>query len=539
MSYYVKRKSRGHDYFFEVEGYREDGKVKQRVLRYFGRKDPRKYPHIKPIVKHLVRSTYSFGDVALIFHCAKEIKLIETINKYMPKRQGLSHGLMLFLLAAQRLCDNKPSSERLGRWCESTFLPKFLDFRMKKINKNTISYTLDCITNQERNIDHTLRISQELYNTAHKKLGGKKEEIYFYDLTSTYFEGKCCPIARFGHNRDGLTDKLQINIGMIANKTFGLPLMTKVFEGNVNDGKTVYEMVYYAKFVMNKKKIMIIMDRGMDSEDNVRLIDTTGDDYILGMSSKHKFVSHLKNKTDPSTWKIKHLSGKKIKLKKFIKNIFGKRRILVMYYNEEMAMQEQEAREHSIACKIQELKDAKELTLEKAKEIVKGFGKYILLQESDDEVEWEIDQVAINQKERTDGKFCILTNKDLSAEDIFKLYFSKDKVEKGFRCMKQDLHLHPTRKTLSHRVRADVFVCHVGYLLLTLALKLVQKEKINIFWDSLSTEMKEVRLLEYEKCCDNFYYDCVANNRLQQNIVDKLHLNAYIPREKVLAKKGV
>ena len=539
MSYYVRRKSRGHDYFFEVEGYRENGKVKQRVLNYFGNQDPRKDPHIKPIVKHPVRATYSFGDIALIFHCAKKIKLIETIDKYMPKRQGLSHGLMLFLLAAQRLCDNKPSSERLARWCESTFLPKFLDFKMKKISKNTIGYTLDCITNQERNIDHTLRISQELYDAAQKKLGGKKEEIYFYDLTSTYFEGKCCPIARFGHNRDGLTDKLQINIGMIANKTFGLPLMTKVFEGNINDGKTVYEMVYYAKFVMNKKKIMIIMDRGMDSEDNVRLIDTTRDDYILGMSSKHKFVHELKKKTDPSTWKTKHISGKKIKLQKFIKNIFGKRRILVVYYNEEIAMHQHESREHAIACKVKELTDAKGLTLEKAKEIIYKFSKYIILQENHGEVEWKIDQVAINQAERLDGKFCIMTNKDLSAEDIFKLYFSKDKVEKGFRHMKQDLHLHPTRKTLPHRVRADVFVCHVGYLLLTLALKLVQKEKINIFWDGLSTEMKEVRLLEYEKRSDNFYYNCVANNKLQQNIVDKLNLKAYVPREKILAKRRV
>lgn len=536
MSYIVKRKSGKHDYFFEVEGYRKDGKVKQRVLRYFGRQDPRKNANIKPIVKYPVQATYSFGDVALLLHCAEKIKLIETIDKYMPKRQGLSHGLLLFLLAAHRLCGSKPSAEQLPRWCLSTSLPFMLDFKLKKISKNAIAYTLDCIINIERNIDHTLRISQEIYDRAQRQLGGK-EEIYFYDLTSTYFEGKCCPLARFGHNRDGLVDKLQINIGMIANKTFGLPLMTKVFEGNIHDGKTVYEMVYYAKFVLNKKKIMIIMDRGMDSEDNVKLIDTTGDDYILGMSTKHKFVAELKKKTDPTSWKIKKIGENKIKLKKFSKNIFGKRRILVMYYHEARAQQQHEAREQAIACKLQLLKDTKELTLEKAKDTIKGMSKYIIIEEQYGKVTWKVNRVAMNQAERIDGKFCILTNKNIPAEDIFTLYFSKDKVEKAFRHMKQDLHLHPTRKTLPARVRADVFICHIGYMLLTLALKFVQNKKINIFWDSLSSEMNEVRLLEYQKCSDNFYYDYVANNELQKSILGKLHLQRYVPRRRSAAER--
>lgn len=537
MSYIVRRKSSGHDYFFEVEGYRENDKVRQRVLRYFGRQDPRKNAEAKPIVKHPLHATYSFGNVALLLHCAEKIKLIETIDKYMPKRQGLSHGLLLFLLAAHRLCSSKPSAEQLPRWCLSTGLPFMLNFKLKKISKNAIAYTLDCIINIERNIDHTLHISQEIYDRAQKQLGGK-EEIFFYDITSTYFEGKCCPIARFGHNRDGLVDKLQINIGMIANKTFGLPLMTKVFEGNINDGKTVYEMMYYAKFILNKKKIMIIMDRGMDSEDNVKLIDTTGDDYILGMSAKHKFVAELKKKTNPSVWKTKTIGGNKIKLKKFSKNIFGKRRILVMYYNEVMAQQQSEAREHTIACKLQLLKDTKELTLEKAQNILKGKGKYIIVEKHLGKVTWKVDMVAVNRAERMDGKFCILTNKDLPAEDIFMLYFSKDKVEKAFRYMKQDLHLHPTRKTLSARVRADVFICHIGYMLLTLALKSVQEKKINIFWDSLTTEMSEVRLLEYQKCCDNFYYDYVTNNELQKSIVGKLQLQRYVPRKQSVSESS-
>lgn len=527
----LAKKINGTKYYYEVQSYREGGKVKQRILRYFGKQDPRKHPGLQPIIKQQINAAYHFGEVALLFHCAKTIKLIETIDRYMPKRQGLSHGLLLFLLAAHRLVGDKPSAEKLPRWCESTALPFILDFKPEKINKNTIGYTMDCVINEERKIDNTLHISKDLYENA-QKIFGKKEEIYFYDLTSTYFEGKQCPIARFGYSRDGLVDKLQINIGLIVNKTYGLPLMTRVFEGNVNDGKTVYEMMYYTKFILKKEKIVIIMDRGMDSEDNVRLIDATGDDYILGMSSKHKFVSELKNKTDPSDWETKMFNGNEFKIKKFVKNLFGKRRTIVMYYNEEMAMKQQEMREHKINCRVGLLKESKNLTLDRAKEVVKGFGKYIKLEELDGTVQWAIDKVAVNQANRANGKFCMMTNRDLPGEDIFALYFSKDKVEKAFMHMKQDLNLHPTRRSLPDRVRADVFICHLGYWLLALALKLVHDEKIDIFWDGLSTEMKDVMLLEYKNRSAKFSYSYVTRKKIQRDIVDKLSLNKYVPHER-------
>ena len=124
MSYIVTRKAKGKTYYLEVEGFRnKEGKVRQRVLRYFGRNDPRKNKGAKPIHKHQVVATCSFGDVALLYHCAEFIGLINTIDKYLPKRQGLSHGLLIFLLAAHRLTGDKPSSSNLSRWCESTFLP--------------------------------------------------------------------------------------------------------------------------------------------------------------------------------------------------------------------------------------------------------------------------------------------------------------------------------------------------------------------------------------------------------------------------------
>src|SRR3989338_222405 len=159
MAYIVTRKSGGKTYFLEVEGYRENGKVKQRVLRYFGRTDPRKNPNATPITKKSIAATYRFGDVALLYRVAQKINMIDVINHYVPKRQGLSLGLQVFLMACHRLLDDKPSGANLGQWVKTTHLPLLLPFDCERLNVNTQIYAMDKMYDEEHNIDHMLRIA--------------------------------------------------------------------------------------------------------------------------------------------------------------------------------------------------------------------------------------------------------------------------------------------------------------------------------------------------------------------------------------------
>ena len=531
MTYIVKRKVKGNEYFFKVEGYRdENNKVKQRVLEYYGVHDPRLNLNAKPIIKKSVSATYRFGDVALLYHAAEQINMIDYVNKYVPKRQGLSLGLELFLTISHRLLDNKPSSSNLSGWVKTTHLPILLGFDPECITNNTQQYLMDKIYDEKRNIDHLLRISTDLYEAA-LPLFGNEEKAFFYDVTSTYFEGKCCPIAFAGYNRDGAIDKLQINIGMVVNGKYGLPMMTKVFEGNVNDAKTVYEMVYYSKFIIKKDEGLLIMDRGMDSENNIRIMDTVEYDYIIGLRSNHKFVENLKMKTDASTndWATFENKSQTIRLKKYIKNIYGKRRFVVLYYTPEMAAVQDENRQYKIDNAISSLKEQSNLTLKKAKEIVNGVGKYFVIESEGKNVLWHLDRVELNHAKKRDGKFCIITNKDIEPAEIYKLYFSKDKIEKAFRHMKQDGNLHPTLKRLADHVRADVFVCHLGYLLLVIAEHLVHQKKIDVFWDELTSEAKETRLIEYQNCNGKKQYQIISNNKIQKDIVDGFELTKQLP----------
>jgi transposase len=527
---FLEKKIGRNSYYYEVHSYRENGKVKQKILGYFGRTDPRKNPNAKPISKRRTEATYRFGDVALLYNAAQEIGLIDIVNRYVPKRQGLSLGLELFLTVAHRLLDNKPSSLNLSRWVKTTHLPALLDFDANRLTSDTQDYMMSKIHNEEMNINHLLRISKDLY-TASLPLFGKEDNIFFYDVTSSYFEGTSCPIAKFGYNRDGKIDKLQINIGMVVNGKYGIPLMSKVFEGNISDALTVYEMVYYSRFTFGKKKGLLIMDRGMDSEENIRIMDTVHYDYIIGLRANHAFVDKLRDKTDPTTddWEIFESGENKIKAKKFCKNIFGKRRSVILYYNPAIAQQKKQNRLRKIENAGKSLGEAKNLNVEKAKIIVNGLAKYFVFEKKNGKITWRIDNVEVNRAERRDGKFCLITNLDIAPVEVLKMYFSKDMIEKAFRYMKQDGNLHPTRKRLTDHVIADVFICHIAYLLLKVAEHLVQQKKIDIFWDGLTSEAGEIRVLEQLDRSGNKHFEIVSNNAIQKNIVEKLELSKQLP----------
>ncbi len=532
MGHIVIMRKGTRKYFAEMESYREDGKVKKRMIHYYGKNDPRTNPNAKPIVRKNILGTLRFGDVALLQRAADRIKMTEIIDTYVPKRQGLSLGLEFFLTVAQRLLGCKPSSAKLSGWVKKTHAPAFYNFNPDKITDNTQQYMMDKLYDEGTHNDNISKIFAALYEKT-LPLFGKEEDVFFYDITSTYFEGTCCPIAHLGYSRDGKDDKLQINIGMVMNGKYGLPMMTKVFEGNISDPQTVTEMAYYTKFVLKKEKGLLIMDRGMDSEYNIKILDGVGYDYIIGVRSNHTFVKQLKKTTDPSSndWEIFEHNGQRIQLKRFVKNIFGKRRTMVIYYSPDNAKSQSEKRRWRIDFAVSRLKEEENLTLKKATKIIRRVRKYVHVEKRGDKITWNIDKIAINRAEKNDGKFCIIakTAKDISPSETYKLYFSKDKIEKCFMHMKQDVNLHPTRKRDKDHVTVDVFICTIGFLLLRVIEHLAQKEKIDSFWDELSTEAREIRLVELQKDDDIIQYQMAPNTKLQREIVDKLGLSRYLP----------
>jgi transposase len=121
----------------------------------------------------------------------------------------------------------------------------------------------------------------------------KHNEVYLYDITSTYFEGVQNELAAFGYNRDKKKGKMQINIGLITNSE-GFPLKIEVFKGNVNDHLTVLGQIKSIKEEFNTGQVIFVGDRGMKIRYNLEAMDQAdreGINYITGL--EHAEIAQL------------------------------------------------------------------------------------------------------------------------------------------------------------------------------------------------------------------------------------------------------
>ena len=108
--------------------------------------------------------------------------------------------------------------------------------------------------------------------------------LVLYDLTSTYFEGRCCPLAKRGYSRDGRRDKLQIVFGLLCNRE-GCPVAVEVFDGNTADPNTVGVHIEKLRQRFALSRVVLVGDRGMLTEARIREeVAPAGFDWISGVT---------------------------------------------------------------------------------------------------------------------------------------------------------------------------------------------------------------------------------------------------------------
>ena len=129
----------------------------------------------------------------------------------------------------------------------------------------------------------------------------KPVRLFFYDITSTYFEGRKAEIARYGYSRDHRSDRKQVVIGLVTDSD-GIPISMEVFDGNTRDCSTVKGKIDELKNRFNVEKACFVGDRGMKTEANVEHIRDAGLDFILALH--HREVLKLVEEHGPTQMEL-------------------------------------------------------------------------------------------------------------------------------------------------------------------------------------------------------------------------------------------
>ncbi|MDP2767414.1 MAG: IS1634 family transposase [Candidatus Methanoperedens sp.] len=517
MVFIKKNYRRGHNYYTIADGYREGGKVKHRTLLYLGRLDQlteEKRKKIEAIVRELpeekrsdVESCLSTleipvvkeqGDVELLYKIAEKLCLRQIINNNVSKTAGVDVGTQMTILAINQ-CLESVALDNIDLWYHHTTLEELYSIPFYNLNTENLcramDYIYEPIIEDGRVVDakdNALAIKKSIVDRL-KELFDIKLDALFYDITSTYFEGNGCIIARLGYSRDGKRDKKQILICLVVTKEHRFPIFYNVLEGNISDLKTVAQTLSILQKEFKIEKTLLVLDRGMISPGNLKKLDGTNYDFIGGLK-KDKFVKNLileaaelekeENRVRDGMNAVEVVTEYKGKNRKFVIYLDKKKTTSVKQERDiKLAEAWKGLNEYALKVNSGKYKNAAKV-LSKAKKLTKGVSTYfkseIFVEDGFVKIYPKKLEKKIALAEKLDGRYVLFSSDlKLSKEEIISAYFDKDGIEKAFRNMKQH-GMQPTRNTLLNRVKTRVFVGYLALLLIATLNFILKKAGLDI-----------------------------------------------------------
>ena len=237
------------------EGYREGGKVKNRTLANLSKWPAPKVELLRRLLRDepLGRPEELFEVVASPHH--GHVQAVRTamqrlgFDPLIAARPSRERALVVAMVAARIL---EPDSKlATTRWWHTTTLPAALG--VADADEDALYGAMDWVLARQDRIEQKLA-------ARHLTAGG----LVLYDLTSSYFEGTTCPLAAFGHDRDGRRGKLQVNYGVLTDAR-GCPVAVSVYPGNTGDPKTLLPQVARVRERFGIERLILVGDRGMIS----------------------------------------------------------------------------------------------------------------------------------------------------------------------------------------------------------------------------------------------------------------------------------
>jgi transposase len=445
------------------EGYREGGRVKNRTLANLTHWPPDRVEGLRRLLRGepLVPVTKLFEVVASPHHGHVHAVLTAMqrlgFAALIAARPSRERALVVAMVAARIL---EPDSKlATTRWWHTTTLPAELG--VADADEDDLYAAMDWVLARQDRIEQKLA-------ARHLQAGG----LVLYDLTSSYVEGTTCPLAAFGHNRDGKRGKRQINYGLLTDAP-GRPLAVSVFKGNTGDPPTLLPHVERVRERFGIEQLVLVGDRGMISQTQITVLKT-----LEGVA----WITALR------TGALRELAVEGyLQLGLFDeRNLFelthpdypGER--LVACRNPELAKLRAHKRQALLDATVKALEQVhgmvargrlkgREAIGVRVGKVVNRYkvAKHIQLDIRDNGLDFRIDAARVAAEAALDGIYVVRTSvppERLSAADTVRSYKQLSQVERAFRSLKTiDLKVRPIHHRLGGRVRAHIFLCMLAY----------------------------------------------------------------------------
>ncbi len=345
------------------------------------------------------------------------------------------------------------------RWWHTTTLAE--DFAVADAGEDDLYAAMDWLLQRKDAIEKKLA-------ARHLSAGG----LVLYDLSSSYFEGSTCPLAKRGYNRDGKHGMLQVNYGLLTDSR-GCPVAVSVYEGNTSDSTTFLPEVQRLRAEFGIGRMVMVGDRGMISQ---KAIDEMRDTDGIGWITALKSVS-IRALIEQEQLQLGLFDESNL-LELSSPDYPGER--LVACRNPQLASLRAHKREELLCAteknlaKIKARVDAAKLAGKDAIGVRVGkivnqykVAKHFELAIGDTAFSFGRKPDSIAAEAALDGIYIIRTSvpaTQMEAADCVRNYKSLANVERAFRSLKTiDLKVRPIHHRLADRVRSHIFLCMLAY----------------------------------------------------------------------------
>jgi hypothetical protein len=451
------------------ESYRAGDKVKTRTLANLSRWPEAKIEALRRVLKGeavaapdrlTIERSLPHGHVAAVLGMARKLGFA----RLLPRRPERLAKLALALIVARVLepAAKLATARQLSAATAAHSLGAVLG--LGAVDEDELYRALDLLGAAQPKIEAAL---------AHRHL--RNGCLVLYDLTSSWLEGRCCELARFGYSRDGKRDKLQIVFGLLCTAE-GCPIAVEVFEGDTADPATLADQVAKLKERFALGRVVLVGDRGMITSARLEQdLKPAGLDWITALRA-------------PAI-QVLAADGGPLQLSLFDQRDLaeiaspdypGER--LIVCRNPDLAAERARKREALLAASEQDLARIAAAT-ERARAPLRGrdkialkvgavlgrrkVAKHFALTITDEGLTFARDQAAITREAALDGFYVLRTSVPAAALDASATvlaYKSLAQVERAFRSLKTvELEVRPIHHRLAGRVRAHVFLCMLAY----------------------------------------------------------------------------
>jgi transposase len=463
-----RRQGRHREYVTHLlrRSYREGGKVHNETLANLS--------HLPDAVIELIRGALAgrrYVDAEAAF----------AIERSLPAGHVQAALAMARRLELGRLLDRAPSRERdlcLAMICQQALRPGSKLAAVRALSQSTLGADLGVAGADEDELYAALDWLLERQARIEDRLARRHlqdGELVLYDVSSSYFEGRACPLAKLGYSRDQRRGTPQIIYGLLCDRP-GRPIAVEVFSGELHDDKTLPAQVTKLKTRFGLKTVIVVCDRGIVTKANLELMaETDGVGWITALKAPQ-----IKKLVTQGTLQLSLFDQHNLAEIQAPEDYPGER--LVVCRNPLVAADRARKREELLQATergLQEIADrVKRGTLAGQDQIGLAVGPALKRYRVKKHFEVEITDTSLTHRRRTeqiqaeaalDGFYVLRTSVPadaLASAEVVRAYKGLEQVERAFGTFKgPELEIRPIHHRLEDRVRAHVLLCMLAYYL--------------------------------------------------------------------------